>query len=1399
MEFLRENNRLVTVYRVGEVPQNFKGGSYFFTDDLDYYGHSDTNYSKDKAKQYTLDMSGAKIWYPISELDLEPNTWSAIWGKITDFDKFGINYEYVEDNEEYAITDTDWLAQAGQELGYDITIITDIPSDRGYGKSFNEYIVHNSDFIIPVIAEDLDEIEMSNEYDSEGNQLTKAQAEFFRNSKVRDSRGRLLVVYHGTSADFDTFSSDYSWDNFGFHFGTLKAAQERDSTRIKKVYLNITKPLVMKEDLQYWDAVGFMKYFLENEGLVKDFPVLRDDWETLKHYWVEYDMYDSPDESWWDSEFGDIFREALYKSKYDGVVYTNWGEDAGSTSYMAFYPNQIKSITNKNPTSRDNINEGLEGSLFSETQLELLNKFLNTQNSNIDIISAQLKDESTIECLIVDYSTDDAGETDTAEYYKSDFDAKEWEELLSSKNPNEGYLFDTKEFPDNTKVADVTNEINELPRYLYHGTSLSNYKQIRKDGYLYQGKKNWGASKTGVVYLTISEDDAQEYCDRADLDYPIVILKIPTKTLDLDKLYIDSNEEYYLDDDTNKWDVFNFEYADKIPLENTKVAKTLRESYLNEGLAENIYYHGSQSDDIKLEHRPLYLTNDRDMAEAFALGYNFGNQLLTADNPTVYSIKVREGNYKKLYSDEEYDEYMDIVNLPETLKRFKGYDGLEYTDGDLTYILVFDPVKNCEILGKEILDGDTFNEKCSISEAIRKEIQNPFKSSVVKEKVYHGARDSRYDLNMRYASKYNPIKGLYFTSDYKWARKYGDYNSYFIDIKNPIELEEGSMLPYAYNILMKNGFSVDKELLQNFKSLSANINNLEYIILRLLNKNTLNPSGDLITKLILKAGYDGVITNTAQNQDEKTFIVFSKRQVVLADNIEEAVEECAEYLVGGTYQTPQLLEITDEYNNSLDEAFDKNDTEGRLSLEKATFDFKPIRVGGLFYEYSPNNDDSWERVTDAYNIYLDDEYVGGVALDTSDDNHIQAIYVKPNKRKMNIAGRTVEILKDRYKELSFNSLPNAKGFWEKQGAKLLNYNDDSGTYYGHIGEAIKDLRNYKRDLLAKGELQEKLLYHRSNNEFTEFDSSKVGTNQGRARNLQGYWFFDVDDTSKTHGEYLYTAEVDTSNFYKTNSRTRLINKNNLKDFVKKYLPHMLDQYGEIADYQIGYLKEKISSQQGIEDLLSYASRENNISTTDIIKDFGYNGIVYGDHEYLVFDKKDIKNFKQVMDIVSESTKKDKIIYRGESDTFSSKYTPYAGVFFGPTKNSVKGWGTPKAYLLSGDAKIFEGIASDDYCDKNNLYNKKYKELKVFKDYADIDSLSYFLNLTNEEKEKLNERVVQVAGNRFVWYDLWDWCTQLVAKIELEKQGYDGALWAQEDWGNPVQYQIWNKEKIKQVE
>lgn len=161
---------------------------------------------------------------------------------------------------------------------------------------------------------------------------------------------------------------------------------------------------------------------------------------------------------------------------------------------------------------------------------------------------------------------------------------------------------------------------------------------------------------------------------------------------------------------------------------------------------------------------------------------------------------------------------------------------------------------------------------------------------------------------------------------------------------------------------------------------------------------------------------------------------------------------------------------------------------------------------------------------------------------------------------------------------------------------------------------------------------------------------------------------------------------------------------------------------------------------------------------------------------------------------------EKILYRGEIDrTFSKSRKAFAGLFFGPTAASVKGWGTPTKYKLDSKAKILEYSSSDAYCYDNGLYEKQYKELSAFNEYADIQTLSYFTSLDEDERKELNDKVEQIAGKAFCWYDLWTWCLQLVAKIELENKGYDGVLWKSEDAGNPKQYQIWNMSVISRCQ
>ena len=191
--------------------------------------------------------------------------------------------------------------------------------------------------------------------DNEGNTLSEEQLKYFRNTKVRDNKGNLLVCYHSTDDEFDEFDSSYSWDNFGFHFGTKEAAEDIGGEIMKSCYLNITNPLILKEDLQYWDAFSFIRLLYENPQLQKDIKI--DGWEEIKQQYEEDLDYGDFDESFYFAEFGDVVRDALYNSKYDGIIYPNWAEDAGSTSYMCFYPEQIKYIDNKTPTRSKRMNE----------------------------------------------------------------------------------------------------------------------------------------------------------------------------------------------------------------------------------------------------------------------------------------------------------------------------------------------------------------------------------------------------------------------------------------------------------------------------------------------------------------------------------------------------------------------------------------------------------------------------------------------------------------------------------------------------------------------------------------------------------------------------------------------------------------------------------------------------------------------------------------------------------------------------------------------------------------------------------------------------------------------------------------------------------------------------------
>lgn len=204
---------------------------------------------------------------------------------------------------------------------------------------------------------------------SDGEHLSDAQRVFFAKSKVVDEQGRLIALYNGVKTERNTESLDYGYtyhfleenlqnkdkpNRFGFFFTDNKGTAEEYSTtwfsktqtaglgRVNKVYLNLKKPLDLRTLGLSCSEKEFYN-FLEQNGVITYRSRYKSDYKPV---WRRFDSG------------GENLRAQIQAAGYDGVVYHDWGEHG--SSYVAFYPNQIKLTTNKKPSKQDDIRYALE-------------------------------------------------------------------------------------------------------------------------------------------------------------------------------------------------------------------------------------------------------------------------------------------------------------------------------------------------------------------------------------------------------------------------------------------------------------------------------------------------------------------------------------------------------------------------------------------------------------------------------------------------------------------------------------------------------------------------------------------------------------------------------------------------------------------------------------------------------------------------------------------------------------------------------------------------------------------------------------------------------------------------------------------------------------------------------
>lgn len=224
----------------------------------------------------------------------------------------------------------------------------------------------------------------------------------------------------------------------------------------------------------------------------------------------------------------------------------------------------------------------------------------------------------------------------------------------------------------------------------------------------------------------------------------------------------------------------------------------------------------------------------------------------------------------------------------------------------------------------------------------------------------------------------------------------------------------------------------------------------------------------------------------------------------------------------------------------------------------------------------------------------------------------------------------------------------------------------------------------------------KVLYHYTDNVFSIFDISRSGANQG-----------------KTHGDGIYLSSNPNEFSYAGKNRMQLyaaifhpfemqLSKAEAEKIYDKYFkPFHKDTYNTYKPHVI----EKLQSPTRVFDYLNEAAEKNNIKTSDILGELGYDGVHDGP-EWVAFKETQVKS---ATDNIGTFDKGNKDIYFSEETADEFAENEKAAIEKALANMSVKDYnrrGWARTLLTREDAsKLYSAIAE-------LFTNKKRKEFRL---------------------------------------------------------------------------------------
>lgn len=234
--------------------------------------------------------------------------------------------------------------------------------------------------------------------DSEGRSLTEAQQDYFKDSKVRDADGNLLVMYHQTDGTFTVFDTKHKGAGAGDDetpFGIfLKRTSRNIGVRGEKqmeLYADIRNPLRVRDRTELVSklrelSVDYARLKDESAQIDKEYGAKFEEAKNaFKSFLIQWrkNNPDAPPQAAYDADGFDAafnaednvvkewtrakdelalraktsITQALRDNGYDGVILENdkgsWGRS--TDAYIALDANQVKNTTNKSPTADPDI------------------------------------------------------------------------------------------------------------------------------------------------------------------------------------------------------------------------------------------------------------------------------------------------------------------------------------------------------------------------------------------------------------------------------------------------------------------------------------------------------------------------------------------------------------------------------------------------------------------------------------------------------------------------------------------------------------------------------------------------------------------------------------------------------------------------------------------------------------------------------------------------------------------------------------------------------------------------------------------------------------------------------------------------------------------------------------